>query len=175
MIGDILGIIKAYTTRVGQGPFPTELLDETGEQLRERGAEYGATTGRPRRCGWFDLIVARYAVMINSLSFVALTKLDVLDSFDEVKICTAYKINDEILDYFPADASTLDIIEPVYKSFPGWKSSTVGIEEFDKLPENAQKYIKALEELMECPIAIVSTGACRHERIILHDAFSDLR
>lgn len=167
MIGRILGIVKAYTTRVGEGPFPTELDCSDGETLREKGREFGATTGRPRRCGWFDLVVARYSVRLNGLDFIAMTKLDVLDAFKKIKVCTGYKYEDEIIKSFPADLKMLIKMKPVYEEFDGWDCSTVGVREFDKLPVNAQKYIRALEGMMECGIGIVSTGAARDERIIL--------
>lgn len=171
MAGEILGITKAYCTRVGEGPFPTELKDEQGNTLRERGREYGATTGRPRRCGWFDLVVARYAVRVNGLHHVAITKLDVLDEFDLVKVCTGYKFNGEIIKDFPADLKILENLEPVYTEFKGWKRSTAGVRRFEDLPAEAQSYLKALEEMMECPIAVISTGASREDSIVLSEEF----
>lgn len=167
MAGKVLGITKAYCTRVGSGPFPTELEDTTGESLRSRGNEYGATTGRPRRCGWFDLVVAKYAVRVNGLHAVAVTKLDVLDEFDPIKVCTGYRFKGNLLTDFPADLEILENLEPVYKEFKGWKRSTAGLRKFEDLPSEAQIYLRSLEEMMECPIAIISTGASREDSIIL--------
>jgi len=169
MIGSVLGICKAYATRVGSGPFPTELIDKTGDMLRKAGGEYGATTGRPRRCGWFDLIVARYAVRVNGLDYIAITKLDVLDGFETIKICTGYKYKSDIIKDFPADLSILDEISPVYKEFKGWQKPISGLTVFKDLPIEAQKYISNLEELMECPVALISTGPGREETIILNN------
>jgi adenylosuccinate synthase len=165
-VGLAVGVIKAYTTRVGGGPFPTELLDEAGEGLRQRGGEFGASTGRPRRTGWFDAVVARYAVMINGLNALALTKLDVLDEEAEIKICVAYRINGQVTDQVPYDAQALETAEPVYESMPGWQSRTVGITNFADLPTAAQAYVQRLAELSGAPFAFVSTGAERTETII---------
>lgn len=170
-INEIIGISKAYVTRVGSGPFPTELLDETGEKMRKSGSEFGATTGRPRRCGWFDAVVLRYAVRVNGLTGVALTKLDVLDDFDTIKICTGYNYNGKLIDEIPA---TLDIFAgcvPVYEEMPGWKTKISHITNFDELPENARKYVKRLEELMSCEIVMVSVGPRRTETISLRNPF----
>jgi len=171
-VGSVLGITKAYCTRVGEGPFPTELKDKEGEILRERGREYGATTGRPRRCGWFDLVVARYAVRVNGLHHVAITKLDVLDEFENVKVCTGYRFNGDLIKDFPADLKILENLKPVYTEFKGWKQTTAGLKKFDDLPVEAQRYLKALEEMMECPIAVISTGASREDSIFLSEDFS---
>jgi len=161
-----LGIAKAYTTRVGGGPFPTELLDETGAYLQQRGNEYGAVTGRPRRTGWFDAVVVRYAVMINVFDAIALTKLDVLDEIDEIKICTAYRCRDEVIEDIPYGASALVECEPIYETMPGWKTHTDRITNFDELPDAAKDYVRRLEELCGAPIGMISTGPERTETII---------
>lgn len=165
-IGLAIGVIKAYTTRVGGGPFPTELLDEVGEGLRQRGGEFGASTGRPRRTGWFDAVVARYSVMVNGLNALALTKLDVLDEEPELKICVAYRINGQLTEQVSYDAQALEIAEPVYETMPGWQSRTVGITQFADLPARAQAYVERLSELSGAPFAFVSTGAERNETVI---------
>jgi adenylosuccinate synthase len=161
-----LGIAKAYTTRVGGGPFPTELFDEAGEYLRQRGNEYGASTGRPRRTGWFDAVVVRYAVMLNGLDAIALTKLDVLDEFDEIKICTAYRYQNEVIEDIPYGAHALADCEPIYETLPGWKTDTSSITDYDALPEKAKAYVARLEELVGAPMAMISTGPERNETII---------
>ncbi len=166
----VLGIMKAYTTRVGSGPFPTELTDATGERLRARGHEYGASTGRPRRCGWFDGVVARYARMINGLTTVALMKLDVLDDFETIDICTGYRLHGEVLDAIPHDAEDLEAVEPIYETLPGWQSPTVGLTDFAQLPTNARRYIARLEALLGCDIGLVSTGPDRHDTILRADS-----
>lgn len=164
----VLGICKAYTTRVGGGPFPTELLDDLGESMRKRGAEFGAVTGRPRRVGWYDAVAMRRAVAINSLSALALMKIDVLDGMDELKICTKYKLSDGTLsDLPPLAAYEYAQVTPVYESMPGWSESTVGITKFEDLPQNAQNYIRRLEELATIPVAIISTGPEREQTIML--------
>lgn len=168
-IGKVLGIMKAYTTRVGEGPFPTELTDEKGERLRDRGGEYGATTGRPRRCGWLDLVVAKYACSISGVDSLALTKLDVLDGFDEIKICTGYRYNGKIITSFPADQEICSDCVPEYEIAPGWSSSTEGTTRFEDLPENAQKYIQTLEELIGVPCSAISTGQGRESIIFKQD------
>ena len=161
-----LGIAKAYTTRVGGGPFPTELLDEMGVYLQTRGNEYGSSTGRPRRTGWFDAVVVRYAVMLNGLDGLALTKLDVLDQFEEIKICSAYRRRDETIEDVTYGASVLAECEPVYETLAGWKTATSGITEFDSLPENAKAYVRRIEEMVKAPVAMISTGPERTETII---------
>jgi len=159
----VTGIAKAYTTRVGNGPFPTEEFDKNGDYIREKGHEFGTTTGRPRRCGWFDAVAVKYAVTLNSCDEVALMKLDVLDGLDEIKVCIAYENeNGEKIEYFPTN---LDGLKPVYKTFKGWKGSA-GITKFEELPENAQNYILELEKLINCPINYISTGADRNSTII---------
>jgi adenylosuccinate synthase len=166
MLGATIGVIKAYTTRVGAGPFPTELDNAQGEAIRQRGGEYGASTGRPRRTGWFDAVVARYAVMVNGLDALALTKLDVLDAENEIKICVGYRINGVETDQVPYDAEALGAAEPIYESMAGWRATTAGISRFDELPEKARAYINRLSELSGAPFAFVSTGPERNETII---------
>ena len=165
-ISNIIGITKAYCTRVGHGPFPTELNDETGEYLRSQGAEFGATTGRPRRCGWLDLVALKYSVMINGISQIALTKLDVLDDFDEIKICTGYKINGRLLKYFPVDLPSLNKLECEYITVSGWKKSLNGITEFKDLPKETLDYFKIIEDYTGAEIAIVSLSPDRNDTII---------
>ncbi len=167
----VLGITKAYTTRVGAGPFPTELFDAAGDRLGERGQEFGATTGRKRRCGWFDGAVMRRAQQINGFSGLCITKLDVLDGFDTVRVCTGYRCGDEVHLTSPSGAEALERCEPLYEELPGWKESTVGIREFDRLPANARRYLKRIEELVGAPVDIVSTGAEREDTIILRHPF----
>ncbi len=166
MIETTIGVIKAYTTRVGGGPFPTELHDELGEAIRAKGREYGASTGRPRRCGWFDAVIARYAVMVNGLSALALTKLDVLDDLEEIKICVGYRINGKETDQIPYDAGELEAAEPIYEIWPGWQASTQGIANFDDLPAKAKNYLERLAEISGAPFAFISTGPERNETII---------
>jgi adenylosuccinate synthase len=161
-----LGVVKAYTTRVGEGPFPGELEETVGQHLRDRGNEYGTTTGRPRRCGWFDAVAARYATMINGVDILALTKLDVLDELEEIKVCTGYRFRGETLHDFPSEVAVLDEVEPIYRSFKGWQSSTVGLLEFADLPQTARDYIAFLEDQLEAPAALVSTGPRREETIL---------
>jgi adenylosuccinate synthase len=163
----VVGITKAYTTRVGSGPFPTEALDSHGEQIRTRGNEYGSTTGRPRRCGWFDGPAARYAVMINALDSVAVTKIDVLDTLAEIPLCVEYKYKGSVLKEFPADITILSHVEPVYKTMRGWQTPIAGFKEWSKLPAAAQDYLKFMADYLETPISMVSTGASRDETIRL--------
>lgn len=171
-VGYILGVIKAYSTRVGAGPFPTELFNETGQYLGEKGNEFGATTGRRRRTGWLDIVAIRKAVQLNSLSGFCLTKLDVLDGLDEVKICVGYRLPDgEITDVAPASAENWAVLEPVYESLPGWSESTVGLKAYNALPTAAKEYIKRIAVLAETPIDIISTGPDRSETIVLRDPF----
>lgn len=166
----VLGICKAYTTRVGGGPFPTELFDDIGEGIRARGAEFGAVTGRPRRVGWYDAVAMRRAVAINSLSGLALMKIDVLDGMDELKICTKYQLADgTISDLPPLAAYEYAKVTPIYETMPGWSESTVGITKFEDLPVNAQNYIRRLEELATIPVAIISTGPERDQTIMIND------
>ena len=167
----ILGITKAYTTRVGSGPFPTELFDDMGEHLAKRGHEFGATTGRPRRCGWFDAVSLNRSIQINSLSGLCITKLDVLDGLDSIQICTGYMINGEERSTPPVGAEAFEECEPVYEEHPGWQESTVGIKNLDELPDNAKKYLNRIEAITNTPIDIVSTGPDRAETIVLRHPF----
>ncbi len=169
----VLGVIKAYTTRVGEGPFPTELFDEDGEQLGKVGHEFGATTGRQRRCGWFDAVVARYGIQLNGIDAMILTKIDVLDGFKTIKVCTGYKYGEKVFSDMPADPEILEHCEPVYIEFEGWLETTAGIRDFDKLPEKARHYIKSLSDLLETPFLIISTGPDREETIQLGPLFAD--
>jgi len=169
----VLGITKAYTTRVGAGPFPTELFDETGEYLSVKGNEVGTTTGRARRCGWFDAVALRHAIQINSVSGICLTKLDVLDGMDVVKVCTGYKTLKGEITRPPIGCDTYKDIEPIYVNLPGWHESTVGLTCLDQLPENARAYIRFLEEQIEAPIDIISTGPDRVETIVLRHPFGE--
>jgi adenylosuccinate synthase len=169
---EIIGISKAYVTRVGSGPFPTELLDAEGEKLRQAGHEFGSTTGRPRRCGWFDTLVLKYAVRVNGLTGVALTKLDVLDGFETIKICTGYEHDGKVLDELPANLAVFEKCRPVYEEMPGWQTTISGAKSFADLPVKAQNYVKRLEELMGCPIVLVSVGPRRDETIMLRNPFA---
>jgi adenylosuccinate synthase len=163
----VIGISKAYTTRVGTGPFPTECLDALGEELRARGNEYGSTTGRPRRCGWFDGPAARYATMINALDSVVITKIDVLDTLEQIPFCVDYKYKGSVLKEFPADTAILAKVEPVYKNMAGWKQSLAGKKEWSELPSAAQDYLKFLSDYLGIPVSMVSTGPGRDETIRL--------
>jgi adenylosuccinate synthase len=168
----VLGIVKAYATRVGGGPFPTELFDDVGKHLAEVGHEFGATTGRARRCGWLDMVALRRAVRVNSVSGLCMTKLDVLDGLETVKVCTAYRVGGEETTALPAGAEALAICEPVYEELPGWSGSTAGITAFEQLPEAARSYLKRIEELAGVPVDIISTGPDRDETIILRHPYS---
>ncbi|MBD2175739.1 adenylosuccinate synthase [Pseudanabaena sp. FACHB-1998] len=168
-IDRVIGVAKAYTTRVGEGPFPTELHDEIGNLIGERGAEFGTTTGRKRRCGWFDGVIGRYAVRINGLDCLAVTKLDVLDDLDEIKVCTAYELDGQVVRDFPSDARAFARAVPIYETLAGWKRSTSECKTEEELPEEAKNYLKFLADLMEIPIAIISLGASRGQTIIVED------
>ena len=168
-IGKVLGVVKAYTTRVGEGPLPTELTGEMGNRLRDSGNEYGAVTGRPRRCGWYDAVAVRYSVRINGLDALALTKLDVLDGLETIDICTSYTCGGKTLTDFPSDMGQLSACVPVYESMPGWNAPTAGVRTFDQLPEAARKYIARLEEVTGVRAAIVSTGSERDDTILRED------
>ena len=170
-INYVLGITKAYTTRVGEGPFPTELTDEIGEILGTRGKEFGTVTSRKRRCGWFDGVLVRQTLKISGINGIALTKLDVLDELEEIKMCIAYEINGKKFDYLPASVDDQLNAKPIYKSFKGWKSSTVGVKKFDQLPENAKNYIKDLEKFIETKISSISTSPERNDTILIQDPF----
>jgi adenylosuccinate synthase len=167
----VLGITKAYATRVGSGPFPTELENDIGEQLRKRGNEYGSVTGRPRRCGWFDAAALKRAAQINGLTGLCITKLDVLDGLKTLRICTGYKIGGEVVDILPYGAENITLCEPIYEDHPGWSESTVGVKKWDDLPLAAQKYLRRFETLVGAPIALVSTGPDREETIVLQRPF----
>jgi adenylosuccinate synthase len=168
-IDRIIGVSKAYTTRVGEGPFPTELTDCLGEQLCDRGAEFGTTTGRKRRCGWFDGVIGRYAVRINGLDCLAITKLDVLDEMDEIEVCVAYELDGQVVRDFPSNSRVFAKCKPIYKSLPGWKTPTQDCKSLADLPTEARNYLKFLEDMLEIPIAIVSLGASRGQTIIVED------
>jgi adenylosuccinate synthase len=170
-INEVMGIVKAYTTRVGSGPFPTELEDKTGELLRSRGREFGATTGRPRRCGWIDLLLIKHAVRVNGFTSMAITKLDVLDTLDELKICVGYKHKGKLLTEMPSELSVLEKCVPQYVSMPGWKQTTIGIRKYDDLPKKARAYLERVCKLAGVKAAIISTGARRDETIILGQPF----
>ncbi len=169
MIDRVIGVAKAYTTRVGEGPFPTELHGEVGDLLGERGAEFGTTTGRRRRCGWFDGVIGRYAVRINGLDCLAITKLDVLDTLDEIKVCVGYKLEGKVCNHFPSNARHFAGCKPVYETLPGWQQSTAECRTLEDLPRQALDYLRFLAELMNVPIAIVSLGASRDQTIIVED------
>ncbi len=171
--GYVLGIVKAYTTRVGSGPFPTELSDATGEKLGQRGHEFGTVTGRKRRCGWFDAVLVRQAIAVSGVAGMALTKLDVLDGFETLHICTGYTLDGRTLDHFPAHASDQARVMPIYESFEGWSESTAGARRWADLPAQAIKYIRRIEELTECPVALVSTSPERDDTILVRDPFMD--
>jgi adenylosuccinate synthase len=172
-IGFVLGICKAYTTRVGSGPFPTELTDTIGQTLGERGREFGVVTGRPRRCGWFDAVMVRQAIKFGGIDGIALTKLDVLDGFEEIKICTGYKRGGQAYDYLPPGKTAQAEIKPVYESFPGWRESTRGARSWADLPAQAIKYIRRIEELIGTPVAMLSTSPEREDTVLVRDPFAD--
>jgi adenylosuccinate synthase len=172
-VGFVLGIAKAYTTRVGSGPFPTELENETGERLGVRGHEFGTVTGRKRRCGWFDAVLVRQAAAVGGITGIALTKIDVLDGFETVSICTGYKLRGKTLDYFPAHAADQALVEPIYETMEGWQDTTAGARSWADLPAQAIKYIRRIEELIRCPVTLVSTSPQRADTILVRDPFSD--
>jgi len=170
-IGYVLGITKAYTTRVGEGPFPTELKNETGEHLGKIGKEFGTVTSRKRRCGWFDGVLVRQTIKVSGINGIALTKLDVLDELDEIKMCVAYELDGKKVDYLPAAVDDQLKVKPIYKSFKGWKSSTKGIKNFEELPDNAKIYIKELEKFIETKVSSISTSPERNDTILIEDPF----
>ena len=172
-VGFVLGIAKAYTTRVGSGPFPTELADSTGEQLGLRGHEFGTVTGRKRRCGWFDSVLVRQSAAVSGITGIALTKLDVLDGFETIAICTGYRLGDRTLDYFPSHAADQAAVTPIYETMPGWSETTAGARSWADLPAQAIKYIRRIEELIRCPVALVSTSPEREDTILVRDPFAD--
>jgi adenylosuccinate synthase len=171
-IDRVLGIFKAYDTRVGAGPMPTELNDKTGDLIRERAGEYGATTGRPRRCGWFDTVAGRFSVQINGLTDIAVTHLDIYDGFPSIKVCTAYKFKGKKLTSFPSDAAVLSECQPLYEELDGWQESISGLRDLRKLPVRARKFLSRLEDLLSCPISLVSIGRDRRQIITVRDLFS---
>ena len=171
--GFVLGIVKAYTTRVGSGPFPTELGDATGQRLGERGHEFGTVTGRKRRCGWFDAVLVRQSCAISGVTGIALTKLDVLDGFESVRICTGYRLRGKILDYFPAHAADQAAVEPIYEEMDGWRDTTAGARSWAELPAQAIKYVQRVQELIETPVALISTSPEREDTILVRDPFLD--
>ena len=171
--GFVLGIVKAYTTRVGAGPFPTELEDEVGRRLGERGREFGTVTGRKRRCGWFDAVLVRQSCAVAGVTGIALTKLDVLDGLDEIRICTGYRLRGRSFDHFPAHSRDQAAVEPVYETMTGWSESTAGARSWAQLPAQAIKYIRRVEELIRCPVALVSTSPEREDTILVRDPFAD--
>lgn len=172
-IDRVLGVVKAYTTRVGSGPFPTEIRDSLGKHIQQRGGEYGATTGRPRRCGWLDFVALRHSVRINGLTGIAITKLDILDGLGEIKICTYYKCGSETLAEFPKEAALVEKCEPVYETLIGWKESTSGITSLEGLPDAARRYMRKIEEILGVEIQLISTGQRRHELIVLREQFAN--
>jgi adenylosuccinate synthase len=172
MIDSVIGVAKAYTTRVGEGPFPTELKDQVGERIREKGGEYGATTGRPRRCGWFDAVVVNHAIRINGIQEVAITKLDVLNDFDKVKICVGYRVNGKVLHHVSSNLKILESSEPIYEELDGWRKEVKGTKKISELPVQAQRYLKRIEELTNVKIAMVSVGSERNETIEIKNPFS---
>jgi adenylosuccinate synthase len=166
-IQQVIGVVKAYTTRVGNGPFPTEESGAIGKELRLIGHEYGATTGRERRCGWFDAVLVRRAALVNGLTHLAITKMDVMDGFDSIQVCTAYEIDGRRVEHFPSQITALEKVKPVYETLPGWKAPTVGVTEWKALPDNARKYLQRVAELLEVPIGLISLGPKRHQTIQL--------
>ena len=172
-VGYVLGIVKAYTTRVGSGPFPTELHDAIGDRIGERGREFGTVTGRKRRCGWFDAVLVRQAMKVGGINGIALTKLDVLDGLDTLKICTGYRLGGKIIQHLPASMAGQAQVEPVYEEIEGWRDSTEGARSWVQLPATAIKYIRRIEELIEAPVALLSTSPERDDTILVHDPFAD--
>jgi adenylosuccinate synthase len=167
----VLGICKAYTTRVGQGPFPTEQDNEIGRLIGDRGREYGTVTGRRRRCGWFDAVLVRQTVRTGGIDGLALTKLDILDGFSEIKVCVGYRLNGRGIDYLPAAERAQAEVEPIYESIEGWQDSTAGARSWAELPAQAVKYVRRIEELVECPVALLSTSPERDDTILVHNPF----
>lgn len=175
-LDSVIGVMKAYTTRVGAGPFPTELLNDTGKHIAQRGNEFGSVTGRPRRCGWLDMVILRRSIQLNSISGLCVTKLDVLDELDTIRICTKYELHGREINELPIDMNDLAACKPIYEDFAGWKTSTVGVKSFSALPENAKKYLLRIEEIAGVPIDIISTGADRNDTIVLRHPFeSDVK
>ena len=171
-VGFVLGIVKAYTTRVGEGPFPAELKDATGERLGERGREFGTVTGRKRRCGWFDAVLVRQTCTTGGVTGIALTKLDVLDGFEELKICVGYELDGQRLDHLPTAAARQARVSPIYETLPGWSETTAGARSWAELPAQAIKYVRRIEELIGCPVALLSTSPERDDTILVTDPFA---
>jgi adenylosuccinate synthase len=171
-IHHVIGIVKAYTTRVGRGPFPSELFDDIGDTIQEKGAEFGATTGRRRRCGWLDTVILNNAVRLNGLTGLAVTKLDVLGGLDSLNICTGYEYQGQTLDYFPGDLQMLGECKPIYETLPGWSEDISGIRNYNDLPENTKKYLRRIEEIAETPIQIISIGPARDETIVVKNPYT---
>ncbi|MFA4829886.1 MAG: adenylosuccinate synthase [Thermodesulfovibrionales bacterium] len=170
-ITKVIGVVKAYTTRVGEGPFPTEIKDSLGEKIREKGGEYGATTGRPRRCGWLDMVALKYSIRVNGFTGLVITKLDILDGLEKIRMCTSYKCDGILHEEFPKELSVLERCEPVYEEVAGWKENTSGIKDFEKLPGAAREYIRKIESMLNTKIQIISSGQKRDELIMLHEPF----
>ncbi|MCQ2915044.1 MAG: adenylosuccinate synthase [Alphaproteobacteria bacterium] len=170
-IDQVIGVTKAYTTRVGAGPFPTELFDEIGDTIREKGHEFGTVTGRPRRCGWFDAVLVRQAIRVNGIHSLAVMKMDILDDFDEIKICVGYDLDGKKLDYYPMQFNASARVKPIYETMPGWKSTTYGIRDYNKLPEKAKAYLHRIEELLGVKISMISTSPEREDTIILDNPY----
>jgi adenylosuccinate synthase len=171
MIDSVIGVTKAYTTRVGEGPFPTELQDEIGQKIRERGGEYGATTGRPRRCGWFDAVVVNHAIRVNGIKSLTITKLDVLNDFDGIRVCVGYRLNGKVIQQVPSNPDRLTEVEPVYEDLDGWNTDIEGVREFSSLPKKAQHYLRRIEKLTRTKIMMISTGSERNETIGVKNPF----
>jgi adenylosuccinate synthase len=172
-VGYVLGIVKAYTTRVGEGPFPSELNDATGQRIGQRGKEFGTVTGRARRCGWFDAVLVRQTVKTSGIEGIALTKLDILDGFKEIKVCTAYRLDGEVIDYLPAAQAAQARVEPIYQSIEGWDAQTSGARSWADLPAQAVKYVRRIEELIGAPVALLSTSPERDDTVLVHNPFQD--
>jgi len=172
-IGYVLGIAKAYTTRVGEGPFPTELFDEIGETIGRKGREFGVNTGRKRRCGWFDAVLVRQTVRTSGIDGIALTKLDILDGFETIEVCTGYRLDGAVIDHLPASQAAQARVEPIYETIPGWSETTAGARSWAELPAQAIKYVRRIEELIGCPVALLSTSPERDDTILMHNPFED--
>ncbi|MCY4191311.1 MAG: adenylosuccinate synthetase, partial [Rhodospirillaceae bacterium] len=172
-IGYVLGITKAYTTRVGAGPFPTEQKNEVGALLGERGHEFGTVTGRQRRCGWFDAVMVRQAIKMGGINGIALTKLDVLDGFERIRICTGYRLNGKLINYFPSSENEQAAVEPMWEELEGWSDSTMGTRSWAELPATTVKYVRRVEELIEAPVTLLSTSPERDDTILVHDPYAD--
>ncbi|MFC1934162.1 adenylosuccinate synthetase, partial [Chloroflexota bacterium] len=170
-ISSILGVFKAYCTRVGSGPMPTELKDETGDLIREQAHEYGTTTGRPRRCGWFDAVTARLSSRVNGFTGAAITRLDILDILPSLKICVGYELDGKNIDYFPSSIAALDKCQPIYEELPGWQVPTTHIREYEQLPPQARQYIARLQEIISCPVSLISVGSAREQTIEVKPVF----